>query len=185
VLGRRAFVVQTMALAALPAFAAKTPALPRIGKVRWPGPGHDLHGYMAVPPKAHGPQPAVLVIHDPDGADTSAAGMADSLAEAGFVACTPAALASLEDGIATVRYLATNAYATGKVAAVGIGWGGALVDRIAASPGNLLSCGVTFETSAAVAPSTLPMLRFAEPGGADDYARAWREALAFLITHLL
>ena len=65
---RRAFVAGLIAAAGVPAGAASRLPPPKIGAIRWPGPGYDLHGYMAIPAKARGRQPAVLVL--PDGART-------------------------------------------------------------------------------------------------------------------
>jgi dienelactone hydrolase len=185
---RRAFVAGSFALAAFPAPAAKSPPPPKIGAIHWPGPGYELHGYMAVPAKAHGPQPAVLVVHDSGGTDRFALGLTDALALAGFVACAPRKLASLEEGVATVRWLATNAYATGKVAAIGLGWGGALVERIAAAPGSLLSCGIAFGgTETETAAGAIPILRLPALTATEDkaaYAASWQQAIDFLTAHL-
>ena len=71
---RRAFVAGSIALAAFPAYAGKTPPPPKVGAIYWPGAGHVLHGYMAIPAKAHGPQPAVLVLPGTNGADRFALG---------------------------------------------------------------------------------------------------------------
>jgi carboxymethylenebutenolidase len=181
-LGRRAFVTQTIALAAFPAIAAKPPPPPKTANIRWPGPDHEIHGYMAIPAKAHGPQPAVLVVHDSGGADTFIRSLADRLADAGFVACAPTRLASLDEATATVGWLATNAYATGKVAAVGIGWGGELVQRIAAAPDTRLDAAVTFGASESTQNTPVPLLPFGPIAAmaAADYAQAWLQTLAFL-----
>jgi dienelactone hydrolase len=182
---RRAFVTGTIALAAFPLVAAKNPPPPKIGAIRWPGAGHDLHGYMAVPAKAHGPQPAILVLPDASGPDTFALGLTDTLAIAGFVSCLPKALDSLEDAVATVRWLGTNAYATGKVATIGLGRGAELVDRIAASPQPLLTAGITFGASRQDE-GPVPLLRLGAVGTmtADAYTQAWRQTIAFLKEHL-
>jgi carboxymethylenebutenolidase len=185
---RRAFVAGTFALAAFPVHGAKPPPPPKIGAIRWPGPGYELHGYMAVPAKARGPQPAVLVVHDRDGADQFALSLTDAIALAGYVACAPKALASLDEGVATVCWLATNGYATGKVAAVGLGWGGALVERIAAAPGILLSCGIAFgNTEPGIADGAIPILRMPALSATQDrtaYAASWQQAVDFLDAHL-
>ena len=179
-LGRRAFVAGSVAATALPVFAAK-PTPPKVGAIRWPGPEHDLHGFMAIPAKAHGRQPAVLVVPDSDGADRFALSLTDWLALAGFVTCIPKTLTSLDDALATVRWLATNRYATGKVAAIGLGRGGELIDRIAVSPEASLAAGVTFGASAAEA-GRVPLLRFESISAlsGDAYGHAWQRILAFL-----
>jgi len=184
---RRAFMLAAGAFAALPIAAAKPSPPPRTANIRWPGPGHDLHGYMAIPARAHGPQPAVLVVHDIVGADDFTRRLTDALAQAGFVTCAPNKLASLEEATATVRWLATNAYATGRVGAIGIGWGTALVDRIAAASEPPPAAAVTLGASdPAGIPAALPLLRLAPLDGlsGDAYAAEWRQMIAFLRQHL-
>lgn len=183
---RRALVVQTMALAAFPASAAKPPPMPKTANIHWPGPAGELHGYMAIPAKARGRQPAVMVVHDAGGADTFTRGLTDQLAQAGFVTCQPNRLASLEDAAATVKWLATNAYATGKVGAIGIGWGGALVERVAASQ-PLLTAGVVFGAQDSVPidrPTPLLRLEALRDYTGEAYVSAWAQAIAFLKTNL-
>ena len=183
---RRAFVAGSVAAVALPTWAAKAPPTPKVGAIRWPGPGYELHGFMAVPARAHGPQPAVLVIPDTSGAEKFALALTDSLAQAGFVTCIPAALASLDEALATVRWLATNRYATGKVGAVGLGWGAGLVAQLVGTPGTQLACGVTFggEPAATAGASmlTLPALMASTDPAA--YAASWRQAVNFLADQL-
>lgn len=183
--GRRAFVAGSVAAVALPAFAAKAPPAPKIGAIRWPGPGYELHGFMAVPAKAHGRQPAVLVLPDTSGADRFALGLTDALAQAGFVTCIPRALASIEEGLATVRWLAANNYATGKVGAVGIGWGAALLGQMVAAPESELACGVAFGGNNLA--SAMPLLSLPPLAAATDpatYNASWRQAVGFLSVHL-
>jgi carboxymethylenebutenolidase len=182
---RRAFVAGSIAAAALPAFAAKSPPAPKVGAIRWPGPGYELHGYMAIPARAHGPQSAILVIPDTSGADKFALGLTDALAQAGFVACIPRALASLDEALASVRWLATNHYATGKVGAVGIGWGTGLVAQLAV-PDSALACGVLFGGDQ-TGGGTTPMLALPTLAAATDstaYAAEWQQAIDFLAAHL-
>ncbi|WP_420139407.1 dienelactone hydrolase family protein [Sphingomonas sp.] len=189
--GRRTLIAGAAALAALPAVAArhpkppKAPPPPKTANIRWPGPGHDLHGYMAIPAKAHGPQPAVLVVHDAGGADPFTRGLCDQLAAAGFVACAPIRLASLEEAVATVHWLASNAYATGKVAGLGLGWGASLLERVAASPQPQLTAMVTFSADR-IADLPVPALHLqavAQLQG-EAYAQAWQQTLVFLKDHL-
>jgi hypothetical protein len=139
---------------------------------------------MAIPAKAYGPQPAVLVL--PDGSsDTFALSLTDALALAGFVTCAPKTALSYDEANATLHWLATNAYATGKVAAVGVGAGARLVERVATGEGSL-SCGVLFDGAAGDAASVTPLLHLPLPATIDAarYAAAWREALDFLAAHL-
>jgi hypothetical protein len=181
---RRAFVAGSMAAAGFPASAARRPSPPKVGAIHWPGPGYDLHGYMAIPAKAQGPQPAVLVLPDA-GADTFALGLTDALAVAGFVTCTPKTALSLEEATATLHWLATNAYATGRVAAVALGGGAALIQRIGGRDGSL-SCGVLFDGAGSGMESAVPLLHLPAPSSIDAaaYAAAWKQAIDFLATHL-
>ena len=185
---RRVFVAGSIALTAFAGRAAKSPPPPKIGAIYWPGPTHDLHGFMAVPAKARGPQPAVLVLPGPAGADQFALGLTDALALAGFVACVPKTPLALDECLATLRWLATNPFATGKVAAVGFGDRAGLVDRLSAAPDARLSCGVVFGDSTGGTATAVPILRL--PGltaGSDpaSYAQSWQQAMGFLDAHLL
>lgn len=181
---RRAFVAGSIALAALPLSAARPLAPPKVGAIRWPGPGHDLHGFMAIPAKAHGRQPAVLVLPD-TGADRFALDLTDALALAGFVACVAKDPLSLDEALASLRWLGTNAYATGKVAVIGLGAGATLTERIMGTPGNFLACAVTFDGGAAGSdPRILHLPPLSADEGAVDYAGRWREAMDFLARNL-
>jgi dienelactone hydrolase len=184
---RRAFVAGSIALAAFPAAAGKRLPPPKIGAIYWPGPGHDLHGFMAIPGKAQGPQPAVLVLPGASGADQFARALADALAVAGFVTCLPKTPLSAEEAIATLHWLATNRYATGKVAVVGVGEGSSLVDRLSASSDAQLSCGVIFGGAAEAPETAVPILRLPEMAGSNDpaaYTASWEQAIAFLSEQL-
>lgn len=184
---RRAFVAGIVAASACPAFAKKAPEPPKVGAIRWPGPGYELHGYMAVPAEAHGPQPAVLVIPDAGDADQFALGLTDALARAGFVTCIPRALASIDEVMATFHWLQANRYATGKVGAVGIGWGIGMVEQAAAQPESPMTCGVVFGAGAQTPASGPPLLRLPALAASTDpaaYAAAWEQAVAFLGDHL-
>jgi len=181
---RRTVVAGSIALAALPLRAAKAPPPPKVGAIRWPGPGHELHGYMAIPARAHGRQPAVLVLPDA-GADHFVLGLTDALALAGFVACVAKEPLSLDESLASLRWLATNAYATGKVAAVGVGAGAALIGRIVAAPANPLTCAVAFDGGTSDTDhKVLHLPELTMGGGAADYARQWHEAMDFLASNL-
>lgn len=187
-LGRRAFVAGSIAAAALPALAAKRAPPPKVGAIRWPGPGHDLHGFMAIPAKAHGPQPAVLILPDASGADQYALAMTDALALAGFVTCIPRALPSIDDAVATVRWLGTNHYSTGKVAAVGLGRGAELVRQMGGAAQSGLAAAILFGSAplAEPEPAMLALDSVAQlaAAGGDVYDRAWQRAIDFLKEHL-
>jgi len=186
---RRAFVAGSVVASALPALAAKrTPPPPKVGAIHWPGPGHDLHGFMAIPAKAHGRQPAVLVVPDISGADSFALSLTDALALAGFVACIPRTFPSIDEALATVHWLSTNLYSTGKVAAIGLGQGGEMVRQIGGAPQGQLAAAILFGTAplAQPEPPTLALDSAAQlaAAGRDVYDQAWQRAIDFLKEHL-
>lgn len=187
---RRAVVTRTMALAACPLAATKSrvPPPPRTANIRWPGPNDELHGYMAIPAKAKGRQPAVLIVHDAGGANAFTRSLTDRVALAGLLACAPTYLSSLADADATIRWLASNRYATGKVAAIGLGWGGELLQRVAEPEHPMLVAAVTFGTPSA-SQFAIPRLALDSIGqlaaaGDATYESAWGRTLAFLKEHL-
>ncbi len=163
--------------------------------IRWPiGGGRVLHGYMAIPARARGRQPAVLVIGD--GAADALRATARAVAQAGFVACAPngpfaPGEAIAADMDATARWLAGNAYATGKVGAIGSGAGAAIVAGLAER--RSLAAAVTFG-GAVSAGTRAPLLRFVPDARGDrwvsagagasatslDWADAWARAASFL-----
>ena len=137
---------------------------------------------MAVPAKAHGPQPAVLVLPD-DGADRFALGLTDALALAGFVACVAKSPLAADEVTATLHWLGTNRYATGKVGIVAIGAGVAMAQSIAA-PGSP-DCAVLFDGREGPADGDvlhLPLLTATTDPA--RYEAAWRQAIAFLAQYL-
>jgi hypothetical protein len=163
VIRRRAFVAGTIALASFPAGAAKAPPPPKASLIHWPGPGHDLHGFMAIPAKARGRQPAVLVLGP---AEDYARAVTVWIATIGFVACWPKSN-DPADLLATIRWLATNAYGTGKVAAVLLG----MADRLAPIAPSL-TCAVTVGAKAEATGLPLLALDRLAPDMPADYARA-------------
>lgn len=181
---RRALIAGTAAIAIAPASAAHPPAPPKIGAIHWPGAHGDVHGYMAVPAGAQGRQPAVLIVPDHSGADRFALGLVDALAGAGFVTCIARSFPSTEDVVATVRWLAGNRYATGKVAAIGLGWGCELVERVrAAAPGELAGAVLVGGQPLVQTNSPVLALDSIEVLAARDpvaYEAAWRRMVAFL-----
>ncbi len=169
--------------------------------IHWPiGPGRELHGYMAIPARARGRQPAVVVIGGRDTPDPFARQLVRSAARAGFVTCTANRASVLPDTIvddmrATARWLADGRYGTGRVAAVGLGSGVATTLALAAE--GALVAAVTFGDAAPVA-SGAPVLSFRPAGRgwvpltgpgttptlAQDWAQAWVAAMAYLREHL-
>ncbi|GGE94925.1 dienelactone hydrolase family protein [Sphingomonas prati] len=154
-----------------PAAAAIIPADdPRLktSNVRWTvAPGRVMHGYMALPAKARGRQPAIMVIHENRGLNDYVRDVARRVALAGYVALAPDFLSTaggtpadqdvardmigkldlpriVQDGVATLAWLKGNRYATGKVGVVGFCWGGAMVNRLAVAGGDALAAGVAY-----------------------------------------
>jgi len=169
---RRAFVTSTIALAGVPAWAARRGPPPKAAFIHWQGPGHALHGFMAIPDKAHGRQPAVLVLGQ---SDEYARAIAIWVATVGFVACWPKSLDTV-DLLATIDWLATNTYGTGKVAAMLLGAGGDRLSALAPS----LACAIMIGVPGADA--RLPILRIDRL--ATDAPHDYAQVKAFLKEHL-
>lgn len=130
-------------------------------------PGRRLTGYQASP-KTGAAHAAVMVVHENRGLQPYTRDVARRLAIAGFAALAPdfltaaggtpmgdddkarAMIAALDlaqtvqDGIATIQWLANSSRARRKVGVVGFCWGGALVDRIAVGAGKRLAAAVAF-----------------------------------------
>jgi len=133
--------------------------------------GRTLTLYMAVPAKAHGRHPAVMVVHENRGLNDHIRDVTRRVALSGYVACAPdflsrnggtpadedaarATIGALDlsevtmDALACVQWLGRNPpghqVLTGKVAALGFCWGGALVDRLAVAAGTALAAGVSY-----------------------------------------
>ena len=160
-----------LGIAADPAAAALVPANDRRlnGRmVGWKvGEARSMRGYMVIPAKARGRQPAVMVIHENRGLTEHIRDVARRVALAGYVALAPDFLSvaggtpadenaaraligkldlaqSVADAAATVRWLTLHRYGTGKVGALGFCWGGAMVNRLAVAAGDQLAAGVAY-----------------------------------------
>ena len=137
----------------------------------------------------------MLVIGDSGTADPLAAWLVDRLADAGLVACLLDLSASkvaidapiaLDDALASVRWLVTNRYATGRVGALGIGRGATLVRRLAVSAGDALTAAVALGGNDLPVTATHAALLIAplaaSPASATltpaDESRAWEQSLA-------
>jgi carboxymethylenebutenolidase len=131
-------------------------------------PGRMLTGYRASPKAGRSPRPAVMVVHENRGLQPYTRDVARRLAVEGFEALAPDFLApsggsplgdddkaramistldlprTVQDGVATLGWLAKQPGGSGKVGAVGFCWGGAVVDRIAVEAGKRLNAGVAF-----------------------------------------
>jgi carboxymethylenebutenolidase len=120
-----------------------------------------MKGYLAVP-KAAGPFPAVIVVHENRGLNAHIKDVTRRMALEGFVALAPDYLSDLggtpaneddargmfqqltpEDvaanGVATIAYLKTVPKSTGKVGAIGFCWGGGTVNNLAVASPELLA----------------------------------------------
>jgi carboxymethylenebutenolidase len=163
--------------------------------IRWPSDdGGMLHGFMAIPARAKGRQPAVLVLAAPGGPPGVGSGLAASVAQAGLIACAPdaamvaAAVAdqasrALRDLEATIRWLGHNAYATGAVGLLGTHDTGALLGRLTATNGvsAAVLLGPPGQLTAAGATATILALPAADSA---EWANAWPRAMAYLREHL-
>jgi carboxymethylenebutenolidase len=132
-----------------------------IADVTYPGAKGEMKGYLAVP-KAAGPFPAVIVVHENRGLNAHIKDVARRMALEGFVALAPDYLSDLggtpanEDdarnlfqqltpadvaanGVATIAYLKTVPKSTGKVGAIGFCWGGGTVNNLAVASPDLLA----------------------------------------------
>jgi len=132
----------------------------------------SVRGYLARPTSGQGPLPAILVVHEERGLDPHIEDIARRLAVAGYMAFAPDALTSLggypgneakarqlfaklnqgktrEDFLAAAAFLAPRSDCNGHVGAVGFGYGGGVVNTLAARVPNL-QAAVAFY---AVAPS--------------------------------
>ena len=206
---RRAVLTGLVASLGGPALAAIVPDDPRLktATVRQTvSPGRTLAMYLAVPARARGRHPAMLVVHDAAGLDEPAREAAREVALLGFVACAPDFLTrlsgtpadaraarimmarldtteALHDATGALSWLARNPpgerVLTGKVGALGLGWGGTLVERLAVAAPDEIGAAITVGApEAAVLADSLPWLRLKT---ADE--PAWARAGPFLKEH--
>lgn len=159
--------------------------------IRWPlGAGREMHGYMAIPARARGRQPAVLVIGGRDTPDAAARALVRAAAQAGFVSCTANTASLIDDRLAddmaaTAQWLANGRYGTGRIGAVGLAGGLAATSALAAGPA--LRAAVLYGDAAPVGGAT-PTLAFRQRGdgwsaeGAPgvEWSIAWDQGMAFL-----
>ena len=129
-----------------------------------------MRGYLAVPAKASGKLPAILVVHENRGLNPHIEDVARRIALENFVAFAPDALFPLggypgdedkarelfakldqtktrEDFVAAYGFLEARPDTTGKVGAVGFCWGGGIVNYLATRLPDL-AAGVAFYGSA-------------------------------------
>ena len=132
-----------------------------ISDVTYPGATGEVKGYLAVP-KAAGPFPAVIVVHENRGLNAHIKDVTRRMALEGFVALAPDYLSDVggtpanEDdarglfqqitpgdvaanGVATIAYLKTLPKSSGKVGAIGFCWGGGTVNNLAVASADLLA----------------------------------------------
>jgi carboxymethylenebutenolidase len=135
-------------------------------RVTYSGAGGEMTGLLARPAEADGKLPAVIVIHENRGLNPHIEDVARRMALEGFLALAPDFLspaggtptdedkaremigtldpmATVDNAVATVAFLAAHERSTGKVGAIGFCWGGGIVNQLAtASPD--LSAGVAY-----------------------------------------
>ncbi len=134
--------------------------------VKFPGAGGEMRGYLAKPRDRTAAAPGVVVIHENRGLNPHTEDVARRLAAAGFVALAPDFLSplggtpsnedtvremfgkldatqTLDNAIATVKWLRERADTTDRIGAVGFCWGGGLVGRLATGDPTL-NAGVVF-----------------------------------------
>lgn len=132
-----------------------------ISEVTYPGAKGEMKGYLAVP-KAAGPFPAVIVVHENRGLNAHIKDVTRRVALEGFVALAPDYLSDVggtpaneEDarplfqqitpaevaanGVATIAWLKSVPKSTGKVGAMGFCWGGGTVNNLAVASPDLLA----------------------------------------------
>jgi carboxymethylenebutenolidase len=125
-----------------------------------------MRGYLALPAKAHGKLPGILVVHENRGLNPHIEDIARRIALESFVAFAPDALTPLggypgdedkarelfarldqaktrEDFLAALTVLKTRPECSGKAGAVGFCWGGGMVNFIATRAPDL-AAGVPF-----------------------------------------
>ena len=132
-----------------------------IADVTYPGGQGEMKGYLVVP-KAEGPFPAVIVVHENRGLNAHIKAVTRRMALEGFVALAPDYLSDrggtpadendaraqfqyitteevTANGVATIAYLETVPKSTGKVGAIGFCWGGGTVNNLAVASPDLLA----------------------------------------------
>lgn len=134
--------------------------------ITYPGAGGEMKGYLVTPKDASGKLPAVIVIHENRGLNPHIRDVARRMALEGFVALAPDFLSpsggtpddedkaremigaldagqTVENGKATVAFLAAHEAANGNTGAMGFCWGGGLVNRLAVNAPDL-KAGVAY-----------------------------------------
>lgn len=196
---RRSVLAAGLMLPAAAIAARIAPVDPQVNAtaIRWPvGPARELHGYMAIPARARGRQPAVLIIGGGDTPDPASRALVRSTAQAGFVACTanraaivPERLA--EDMQASAAWLANGRYGTGRIGAIGVGAG--LPVMLALVARGALTAAIALDDPGAAPPGDRLLSLRRDGAGwslltgsgasatfAADWAQAWVAAMAYL-----
>ncbi|MFT8554879.1 MAG: dienelactone hydrolase family protein [Zymomonas mobilis] len=129
--------------------------------------GELMHGYIAVPAAARNKLPTVLIIHDEQGLDFATREYTRKMALNGYIALAPDFLSAwggmpddpaktrallmgvdwswlVKDAAMTVDWLKNQRYSTGKVGAIGFGWGGKLAQYTAAQAQDALAAAVAY-----------------------------------------
>ena len=134
--------------------------------ITYPGTGGEMKGYLVTPKDASGKLPTVIVIHENRGLNAHIRDVARRMALEGFVALAPDFLSpsggtpededkaremigaldaaqTVENGKATIAYLAAHEAGNGSAGAMGFCWGGGLVNRLAVNAPEL-KAGVAY-----------------------------------------
>jgi dienelactone hydrolase len=198
---RRTAIASLAAWLAMPGAGHATTRLARADArikaqpIRWPsGDGGMLHGFMAIPARAKGRQPAVLVLAEPGGPPGLGSSLAAAIAQAGLIACAPdaamvAAAAAdqapraLRDLEATIGWLGHNDYATGAVGLLGTQRTNALLGRLAATSGVSATVILGAEVRL-TATGTTPTILALPAADSAEWANSWPRAMAYLREHL-
>lgn len=176
--------------------------------------GRLLRGYIAIPKNGKRKKIApIILIHDDRGLQPYVREMARWLALTGFVVIAPDFLAAnggtpadeakaramigaldmtklVADGAATVEHFTHPATLNGKVGMVGLGWGGALAERIAVAAGPTLTAAVAFggdmpapTEAAKVKAATMLHVAGAANAGVAPWAEALKAAGTEIVEH--
>ena len=135
--------------------------------VATPNGNGSIQGYLARPANAPAKLPVILVVHENRGLNPYIEDVARRLAVANYIAFAPDGLTSvggypgddekgntlfrqidaakmLQDFLGAATWLKAQAYATGKLGAVGFCYGGSVVNRLAVWMGSDLAAAVPF-----------------------------------------
>jgi len=188
---RRAAIVGFITMLAGPAAAKLAPAGKDIkaSSIRWPaGDGTVLHGFIAIPARARGKQPAVLILAGPGGGTNPGTDLAEAVAQAGLIGCAPdpamitgatgGSERALADLAATIAWLGHHAYATGAIGLLGSSGTEDLLAKLAARPD--ITASVLIGSAAPLTTGGSASILALPAADSAAWAAAWPRAMAFL-----